>query len=301
MTTKRHRGIAGLEGRTNVGCVLSIGIKGDRGNPVEKDRFHILGAEADAQNRRHHHPRFGAFNKAHVTHRRSVMGRLVHATEEECFRYSLGAYRPKGRPSPESKRFFCSGDGVRATRFTGMADGVEQFASIACPNEACEFRKGKRAECKPQATLLFQLEWSNGGLPTLLTKLKTQSWNSIDGMVGMFRNIRAAATQLGMPDYSLAGFPILVELTERTSKQHRSRFPVLSVSPRIDPLQFFTGAIELRERMKDVGMLGAQQPTVVDSVPALPSNPAALTDLDGEGSDDVIAADVLALEPGVSA
>ena len=36
------RGIAGIKGREPIGAVLSLGIKGPSGNPIDRDFWHVL-------------------------------------------------------------------------------------------------------------------------------------------------------------------------------------------------------------------------------------------------------------------
>ncbi len=239
--TAAHTGIAGLEGRTSVGAALTIGVKGDRGYPTQRDRFHIVWPQEDDTGKRPYHPRFGAFNTAKPEHRRAIFGTIVNARMDECFEHSLRAHAPKGEKTPESRRPFCTGNGVRATRYVGVRDGVEAFEDIACPHDACPFRQTEPAGCKPHMRFLFMLQWQEGApLPSMLCKFTSGSWNTVSAFVGFFREIESMAAAFGLApeQINLAGLRFVMQLTERKSRRRKSRFPVVTIIPIDDIAEF---------------------------------------------------------------
>ena len=65
-------GIHGVRGREPIGAALTIGIKGPRGNPIEKDRFHLLEPRESKDKKRKPSPLFRFFNNAPPEKRRFV-------------------------------------------------------------------------------------------------------------------------------------------------------------------------------------------------------------------------------------
>jgi len=244
-----HTGIAGLEGRENVGAVVSVGVKGDRGNPIEKDRFHIVWPQEDANKRRPHHPSFKDYNTADASTRQRILGQLVHEHRAECFEYNYRCQSAPGKPSHPAKIPFCTGNGDRARRYIGPKD-TEGFRDIVCPADKCEFRQGQNPACKPWARLLFRLCLPK--YPTVLAKYTTGSWNTIRNLIGFFDEIDRMARAMGLDHYSLAGFQFILQLTEKTNAERRSRFPVVVAVPYSDPVTFFEGQIGRRERLAEL-------------------------------------------------
>lgn len=284
------RGIAGLEGREPVMAVLTLGRKalpGDvqdglakrPGIPILRERLFLMdpdplpisGIQGGARRK---HPRFVAFNAEHrysgeqITNeeRSNVTGRLVHATEEECWHYNLRSYTdPKEKKTP-SRRPWCEGDGERARRIVWNASDEETVMDVPCPHEKCPFRqprpnpRGRMPKpplCKPHATLLFRIEWegraAEAGMPTGTVKWTTQSWHSIRNVLGFFRRIHDAAASLGMApgSYSLLGLKFELSVQPRTSsKDEGRRFPVVRVVGTDDPLLFLLGDAERRQRLE---------------------------------------------------
>ena len=235
--TDRPQGIEGLQGREPVGVVLSAGIKGPSGAPIERDRYHLV-VPHEADGRRAHHPGFAAFNSAPPEARRVIRGNLVHATAAECFELSLRAQVSKalGLKAHPNRRPVCSGDGVRAVRWTGGED----FTEVPCLHDLCPARLAEPAECKPWARLYFRLRWKDGSpLSTPLTKFTTGSWNTIANLKGFFDALDRNARELGLTDYTLFGLPFTLTLTEKTNAQRRSRFPVTVISEDMSPIDFF--------------------------------------------------------------
>lgn len=301
--TFKPRGIKALEGREPVGAVLSIGIKGPTGAPHQKDRFHILepmphqkkiaGRHGERTIEvRDHHPRFGPFNGARPELRKTISCQLVHQSEADAWTYYLKAYQVKGQPHHPRRLPFCVGDGTEARRYMGKVEGEHRFEQIACPHDRCEFRQRPRtgrglgpAPCKPWGKLLFRVVWQNGNMPTMLLKWTTGSWNSIKNAIGMFEYLHQQARMVlgdGRP-YTLGGFKFSMTLGEGTNPEERSRFPVVTFAPEIDPIDFFMGQVDRYER--------------IGSVMGKPALPAPMT-LDHETAEqDTL--DYLAHMPGV--
>ena len=244
MDRPRHRGIAGLSRREPIGAALTVGRKGPRGNPIEKDRFHIVLPTEGADRRRAAHPRYRAFNGAPAERRRSLVGQVIHADPDRAFEHYLSAYRgEKGDPTHPAGAPFCRGDGVRATRYTGNPKDVGGFANIPCPNETCRLRVSEPALCRPFARLLFRLVFRpDSGLPSTTVKLATKSWYSVANLAGFWASLEDAATAVGAP-FNPAGFRFLLQLEEKSSKARKSRFPVISAVPLDDAFEFFAARV----------------------------------------------------------
>lgn len=234
IVTTTMDGIRGLDGREPVGAVLCIGRKGERGEPIENDRFffvvpHAEGSGRDA--RRAQHPAFQAFNAADPERRRVIYGNLVHARRQDCFEYHLRNQVEAGKPAHPDMRPFCIGDGDRAVRWFA-AGGPQDFRDITCPNEKCEFRLGAKPSCKPWMRFLFRPRWpsTKAPLPSPLTKLTSQSWHSVAAFRGLFRYVGEQATAFGLPSFSLFGLPIMITLERKTKPSERRSFPIMAVT-----------------------------------------------------------------------
>jgi len=238
------RGIEGLRGKEPVGAVLTIGTKGERGNPIDRDRFYIKVPDA-ADNVRANHPAFAFYNTAKPEHRRSIRGVLVHAQEAQCFEWHRQAYRLPKPFRNHDKLPACKGDGRKAQRLVVLDDRPPEFLEIDCQNELCQYamqpNPATPAACKPWARLLFQPIWKKETmpaplaqgevqtLPTPLIKLTTGSWHSISAIVGFFEYVRGQAALCGVRSPSLWGVQFELTLSEKTSGT--KRFPVLRMAP----------------------------------------------------------------------
>ncbi len=270
-TDERPRGIAGLQGKTPVGAVLTIGRKrrpednsGRPGVPINRDQFYLMQVDpAPVKYRdklvkggiRPMHPSFQPFNDRKV---QRVVGMLVHSHRDDCFEHYLRAQgTPDGKMSP-SQRPWCEGNGDYAHRLAWDAAGVETIERIDCPNDECPFRQATRdkpALCKPYARLYFQVRWQGASakllMPTPLVKFTTQSWHTTKALLGFFDYLDESAQRLGIPEPLLMGLPFELVLQERTDREQR-RFPVARMSPLIDPLQFWTESAERRQQLQDM-------------------------------------------------
>jgi len=235
-------GIAGLVGREPISAALAVGRKGDRGAPVERDRFHILLPAAHAVElggrstlARDPHPSFGPFNAAPAERRTVVLARLAHARIDECFEYRLQAQvlpnivHPKKAPA-------CMGDGRRAQRWDPKTSA---YLDTDCPGERCPFSQapggGKPRPCKPWMRFIARFDWprvDGKGLPNVPFKYASGAWNTVRNFVGFFESFRANCRNLGVnPDaIPLFGLPVTIQLQERTDPSAQRRFPVVAIT-----------------------------------------------------------------------
>lgn len=261
MQPERYDRIEGLTAREPVDAVLTVGEKiMPKGYPGNTDRFFVHAAYEEKQGTigvRPNHPAFAKFNGAAPEHRKSIIGNIVHAERAECFVHSLTNQKApdnsKWVNSPNQKPF-CTGDGIRATRLYAIGDnGDEDFRSIPCPNDACEFRQGDAKMCKPFARLYFRPQWPAGSsLPTPLMKFETRSWNTVANMLGFFEFIENAARGLALDSYTLFGFRFVLTLHRKTKATRQRAFPVVTMSPDVDPLTFFM------QQRRDVALAGGR-------------------------------------------
>lgn len=230
--------IKGLTAREPVGVVATIGHKGDRGQPVDTDRFFLVLPTAEkvgSTEIRRPHPEFRAFNEADPERRQMLKGTLVHLEVAQCWEYHLKAQVLPGLAAHPSRAPHCTGDGTAARRW----DGAE-FRDIPCPNELCQFRQGQgKKACGAFGRVLFRLRWADGvRMPQLLCKLTTQSWHSVAALQGFFGYTQAQAALLGGP-LGIYGVPFSITLSRKTNAKRGQAFPVLSVSVDGDLQGFF--------------------------------------------------------------
>ena len=260
------QGIAGLAGNEPIGAAVTIGVKDKaRGFPTERDRFHIVEVNQDAEGRRPHHRAFAFFNQLPPEKRRLLRGNLVHANRAECFEHHLKAQVGKGAAHPQ-KRPFCIGNGVTAVRWMGGAP--DNFKDIECPHDRCEYRVAqgnKPSPCKPWMRLVFRLTWDDAtqaalaakghpALPSMTVKFTSGSWNTTRAVLGFFEQFERTAASLGIPGAKLFGLPFTMQLSEKTNSERQSRFPVVSLSPSMDLIEF------LMAQREQLNALGASIP-----------------------------------------
>ena len=286
------KGILGLEGREPIGAALTLGIKGPSGAPIHRDCFHIVSPRESEGRKRVYLPDFKLFNEAPNANRRTIRGNIVHATRDKCFEYHLKAQVQPDKDAHPDRKPFCIGDGKTAVRW--MGEGADNFKEIKCPHDRCEFRQKtkKGIACKPWMRLVFRLSWDDwtqqqvmeGGrppFPTPLTKFTSGSWRTTANVLGFFDFIETAAREMGVENYSLFGLPFLLNLNMQTKPSETFLFPVVSMTPLMDPIQFFRAQrAQLRELTAPVH--------------------EALTD-ESQQSNDVIAGDYEVISAGIPA
>ena len=272
--------IHGATGREPIGAALTIGIKGNRGFPVEKDRFHIMQPYEGADKRRAPHPLFGWFNEAAPEKRRVIRGIIVHGTWDECLSQGYMAYRPNpailGTPAPTiaSRRPWCTGDGQKASRYD---EKTEDWTDLVCPGEMCAHRQkmGKRpADCKPVTRLLFRLSFSGPvaerySPPPLVALFRSGGWYTYRSLLGLRESLDRAATAIGVPDYSPMGYTFTLHLSEKATEGQR--FPVVTVSPSETPVDFLIRSGALRRQIVSA------MPAITDEDARALSGPPGLT------------------------
>jgi len=289
-------GIEGLVGREPSRASLAVGKTGDRGAPVERDRFHVLLPNAQLRELggrtntvRDPHPSFAPFNGAGPERRAVIQARLAHARISECFEFRRQAQvlpsivHPKKAPA-------CQGDGVRARRWNPERS---DYVEIQCPGERCPHTQkpdpSKPSACKPFMRFLarfdFPRDTTGRGLPNLPFKFTSGSWNTVKNFVGFFESFKANCRNLGVdPDsIPLFGLPVSLQLQERTDPGQQRRFPVVSivVAGDGDLIGWIVGQME---RVRSLG---------------LPGHPvAAIEDLGGDFDHDLHSGPVEARVPG---
>lgn len=262
--------IEGLEDSVPVGCKVSVGRKSPGGEPYETDRFYILRKDAEQREfakkaggtykapQADQHPAFAAWNAVAERDAKAastIYGYVAFPTQAESWNHNLDA--PELRQIGDSKtppgggtyeapprgRAACRGDGKRAQRFAGLdAQQNPTYLDIPCPNQLCPFRqeRGGSIDCRPFGRLYFMLRWPNNeGMPRLLTKLINRSWESCSNINGFFRYVDTFAREAGITKPNLMGLPFVLTVTKKVSAAKKRRYPVLSMSPDGDLVEFF--------------------------------------------------------------
>lgn len=290
----RFHGIDGLAEREPVGAVLTVGRKGAGGAPTDNDRFWIV-SRHEQNGVRPLHPAFAKFNEADPAKRQTIAGNIVHADPLDAAEWRLSAMQLGGEwPNHPQRKPACEGDGVRARRLYAIGrDGEpDDYREISCPNELCEFRQGNAPKCKPFGRIYFRPRWNkaweDGGFPTPLMIWANHSWNSTDALAGFFRHVIHQAEQLGLESWSVYGLPFTLTLGRKTKPQERRSFPVVSITPDCDLIDFFQAQ---RARLAAAGgrlmlAVGARDPeeaeaAVRDSIAITPGIPGEWLGTDG--------------------
>ena len=69
-------------------------------------------------------------------------------------------------------------------------------------------------------------------------------------MAGMIRHVEEQARLLGVGDaWSWYGFPFAIQLTEQTSREHQSKFPVLRFTPSSSVQSFLLNQATMRDQL----------------------------------------------------
>lgn len=241
-----YHGIEGLQGKEPVGAVLSIGLKRPDGKiqPGSNDAFFVKRVYPDKGGVRPLHPDFTRYNSLPKEERALIRGNIVHVTRDDAWDHQLKAQVLPGDkwPAHPGKLPACVGDGVRAMRYYGKAEGGDHdFREIECPHELCEFRQGKAPSCKPYGRLYFRPNWRKMGLdlPPLLMKWDTRSWNNVKSFVGFWEYVEAQAASMGLKEAVIYGLPFVLGLERKTNPEQKTSFPVVSVTVDGDLLAFF--------------------------------------------------------------
>lgn len=220
--------------REPIGAVLMAGLKDPGGRGFVRgstDRFWIGNpAGGDSKSARASHPAFGAFNgsgrpEKGGTHPAAFMRCvLVHGDLSNAWKLDRGAYRgPKNDPrvhNPPHIGPWCTGDGHKATRWTG-----KEYEEIDCPNEICPYAQAK--VCKAKLVVLFYprwdgTPWADAGMPQLLTRYATKGRRMRDSWRGLLEYVESFAEGLGVEIRSWLGFPFTMTLTKRSTSQGKA-------------------------------------------------------------------------------
>lgn len=273
-----------------MGAVLRIGKRGDRGSPVERDRFYVALPDK-VDNVRPLHPDFAIYNKAAPNKRRNVRARLVHGNLRDAFDLQRFAWGLPNHERPDGQRPTCQGDGERAIRYV---EG--EFQEIPCPGDLCEFWACKA--CKQRLKIRFYPVWNDDRLPSPLTDYTSRGEHMETSLYGLFDFVANVAYEVGLLAEKPAetegykaleehgvpvfGLPFMISLSEKTSKKAGGRrFPVVRFSPDGDIMAWMLGMKRNLEELSE-----GHEPL------ALPASVA-------DDPDEVIAADMEEVDPDV--
>lgn len=237
-------GIAGLKGRESIPVAVSLGIKSDRGFPIEKDRFHIVNGRATTEERqgkkvdlRGYHPLFDAFNRAAPELRRDIPCVIAHASIPEFIDQKRQAYVLPDMVAHPMRLPVCRGDGAAAVRWVNGA-----WKNIPCPGDECPFTKAgtykgqdgrereRPAPCKPTTKIVLRFAWHRlevghpfKGLSALPFKYMSGGWNTAANILGFQESLTTTCENIGVDpvDVPLFGMPVRLQLYERSGKQQK--------------------------------------------------------------------------------
>ena len=222
----KYSGIKGITGRMVAGAKLSVGKKlQQRGFPKEKDRFHILMPRAGHGGFRDVHPAFGWFNGAAPEKRRVVYGAFVGGSWDDgsLHHYNMtDVRRLSNLPRQPRGRSWCMGNGVSATRYHGEK-GSDDFRTIRCMGERCQFRNMPGKPCKAQTLIYFRPVWPKVVLeaatppPPLLFRFDSGSVITMSTFQGVIDEMDKAAKSLGLDQYTPSGLPLVFTMCEGTN------------------------------------------------------------------------------------
>jgi len=265
---------AQITGKEPVGAALSVGVKGLNGQPINKDRFYIVQPQSHSETyrkrdggtynaeKRDLHPSFAQFNddeKTPADRRRTIPVRIMHAREwnpdtdppNGCFWYAFQAFTLGNKRHPRNKPM-CEGDGIKAERWVPAVGGGELVKKcIECPGKGrCPYtvaaapKQGQtykpKAECGMKMTFVARFDWPRAadgrGFPNMPFKYKSGGEHMVYAFVGFFDAFRRICLDVGVPyeAVNLVGFPAMLQLSEKTSKEDQTRFPVVYLVPRYD-------------------------------------------------------------------
>lgn len=231
-----------------IGACVTIGRKGPKGNPIDKDRFYFV-LPFEESGVRGLHPSFDQYNNAKAEARKVLYGNIVHPLQEHFYRNYLKAQvlekkHPHNFPA-------CTGDGQNASRWDGGIEG--NFKQIKCAHDKCNYRvkdaKGV-VKCKPFLRFTFQVRWKTSAVPQVLIKFTSGSWHTSGAFKGFIDQINTAAQVMGIEDPIFFGFPFVMNLFNRTKAG--KRFPMVTITPEVNPFTFFAKQKEEAGRLADL-------------------------------------------------
>lgn len=240
-------GIKGLGTPKPYGSLVKLGRKvTGQSQPIEKDRFHFLslgfektgavtrdGKEIGGYAALMHpvDPRFAAWSKLPPEKRKTLHGYLMHANIADAVDIRLTA-GSAGKGRPRNSAPACTGNGEIAERWTGEYDagGLPVYKPIVCPHDLCQFRQGKKKECKPSVQLWFVLRWPGGeGLPEMGVKYYSQSWETGTNLNGLIAYIAQQAHDFGLKEgqWSYFGAPFVMTTIEQHKPHKGQNYPIV--------------------------------------------------------------------------
>lgn len=270
MSASMASGLPGLRPRQYPAVALTIGTKGDRGAPTDKERFYLKAADGDKVKYQTNggkeydalakppHPLFSEWHAGRVGSRVSIPIKLAHLAQDDAFKYHFkGQPEMRGIPRHPRRGPGCYGNGQVAYRWDGKA-----YATCRCPADQCPYRQGERPECKPFMWLGGRL--AIPGLPSLSFEFKSYSIHSIANVAGFFQGFAEACIGMGVDParVPLWGLPATLNLTQVTRPE--KRFPVVKLElGGTDLLAWIEGQLKRADEMRT---LAAAQPLLVPSV-----------------------------------
>lgn len=272
-----------LQGKRQPSVVIATGRKGDKGAPIEKDRFRLAEVNENKQKIRPDHAAFFAFNKAPMEKRRVLYGIITHISEEDALWYERSAQQLRvdfyksigwfknGRDNQQTvahpnRLRACHGGGPDGKAIRWFGPGPDDFRTIECPGDRCEFSKKlsgeKKAPCGLSMDFMFQLMWKDefAGLPSVTARYVSHGMGTLRNFIGFFEEISTAINVLGIKNPVLYGFPFMMSLGEKTKPSENWIWPTVTITPMMSPLDFFYAQTERRKQLKE---MAAQIPAVV--------------------------------------
>ena len=321
MFEPRFEGVDGMKGNTEMSlAVMSVGVKEERGNPVETDRFHFVNSyetfnKGDKFGRRTYNDAFQAFNSAPKELRTTIRGNLFHATQEEIFHCQRTAQVKDKQTGMHPFKFpWCEGDGRKARRW--MGGDPTNFSDIPCPNLQCEY--SQRKLCKATMWFYFRVRWrhvesnelvhpSFAGLPTPMIKYVSRGRHMVENFLGFFQYIEKTAAEVGIKDYILYGLPIIIQLSKKSSKVNGETviYPVVKITPETDFFSFIQAQRKLLMFLSSgipsaIGALSPSErdPKILEADVRMVSVPSDYSDVtvpkrEKNGSETVLKAEVI--------
>lgn len=123
------------------------------------------------------------------------------------------------------RRPACTGNGQVAERWVSEPDQGWYFKTIRCPGDECPLRadgtgaRGQGVACQKVMSVLFQLRWEGGTLPSSLAELELGgSYNhAADSLAGLFAEVERQWAALGLPgEADFYGLPFKAQLVHKT-------------------------------------------------------------------------------------
>lgn len=247
--------IEGEKGRIYPAAMVTVGRKDTRknaagqfigkGNPTDKDGFFIMNYltgmdDPNGKRARLLHPAFAEWNARPASERCIVKGFLgadKRGGEGGCIARRRQAWGdPDGKI--HSQGYWCFGNGIEAQRLKGG-----EYQTIKCPGDLCEFSQSvgdKKSVCSQRTRLQFYLRLD--GFPKILAEWDSNSPQSGEAALGMFDEVENIHKQISEAtgvqlDPHFFGLEFTMQLTEKTNKEKRRRYPIVTFTAEGSPVE----------------------------------------------------------------